>query len=116
MEIVALPLLVTSNTPDVVPHVVSAGDEVKPRRESGPPEGGTKPEGPGMFVATPVPLPELPGNGPAIIVTAEYTGAHADVVAQVVAGPIDAQLNGLEGVAHRVLSYTSAAPKRAATV
>src|SRR5262249_54045118 len=39
---------------------------------------------------------------PAIVVTASYPGANAQVVADSVAAPIEQQVNGLEGVRHLV--------------
>jgi len=86
------------------PRGRKAGDAIKPRRESAPPEK-LKPEDPGVF-ATPSPVPELPGSGPAIVITADYPGATAQAVAEAVAGPIEAKLDGLAGVVHRVLACT----------
>jgi RND family efflux transporter MFP subunit len=81
------------------------GEEVKPRRESAPPETA-KPEVPHLGTAAPRSLPEFPAAGPAVVVNANYAGANSFVVEQIVAGPIEAQLNGLDGVVHRVLACT----------
>jgi len=80
-----------------------AGDEVKPQlikepAAAAPKSNGPRPPGPAR------PLPELPGTGPALVVTATYPGANAHVVEEAVAVPIDAQVNGLEKMTRRVLA------------
>jgi membrane fusion protein, multidrug efflux system len=80
-----------------------AGDEVKPQLVKEPPtaapkSNGPKPPGPAR------PLPELPGTGPALVVTGTYPGANAHAVEETVAAPIDAQVNGLEKMTRRVLA------------
>lgn len=80
-----------------------AGDEVKPRREAAPP-ASTRPEGLRFGTGESRPLPEFPGTGPALVISATYPGANAMTVEQTVAAPIDAQLNGLEGALHRFVA------------
>jgi RND family efflux transporter MFP subunit len=80
-----------------------AGDEVKPQLVKDPPaaapkSNGPRPSGPAR------PLPELPGTGPALVVTATYPGATAQVVEETVAGPIGQELNSMEKVTHHVLA------------
>ena len=50
--------------------------------------------------------PELPGNEPAIVLTAMYPGAGVMEVEAVVAVPLEVQLNGLEGLASQVAVCT----------
>jgi RND family efflux transporter MFP subunit len=85
------------------PRGRKVGDEVKPRE--GEKLSPAKP-GPGG-VSAPRPLPELPVNGPALIVTATYLGANAHVVDETVAGPISQQINGMEGLVHQFASCTN---------
>ncbi len=88
------------------PRDVKAGDEVKPRQTktpSTPPiDAKSRPSG-----ASKGPLPDLPVSGPSVLVTARYPGANAQTVEEVVAGPIERQLNGLEGVLHRFAVCTN---------
>jgi RND family efflux transporter MFP subunit len=81
------------------------GDEVKPRRESAPPET-RKPDVAPLAMPAPRTMPDFPGAGPGIVITASYPGANSAVVEQIVGAPIEAQIDGLEGVIHRVLSCT----------
>jgi RND family efflux transporter MFP subunit len=81
------------------------GDEVKPRRESAPPET-RKPDVAPLAMPAPRPMPDFPGAGPGIVITASYPGANSTVVEQTVGAPIEVQLDGLEGVVHRVLTCT----------
>jgi RND family efflux transporter MFP subunit len=87
------------------PRGLKAGDEVKSRRESAPPET-KKPETPPLATPAPRPMPDFPGAGPGIVITASYPGANSTVVEQTVGAPIEAQLDGLKGVVHRVLCCT----------
>jgi multidrug efflux pump subunit AcrB len=80
------------------------GVEVNPREEKGSPH--KKPVGDGG-AAAPQPLPELPVNGPALIVTAIYPGANAQTVEETVAAPISQQINGMEGLVHQFASCTN---------
>jgi len=50
------------------------------------------------------PLAELPGSGPALVVTTACPGATAQVVEDTVAGPISQELNGMDKVTHHVLA------------
>jgi RND family efflux transporter MFP subunit len=76
-----------------------AGDEVKPQSTKEP---ATKPSGLGESPPSGRPLPDFLGTGPALVVTATYPGANAQVLEETVASPIGAQLNGLEKMTHRV--------------
>jgi RND family efflux transporter MFP subunit len=78
-----------------------AGDEIKPRIEK---ERSPEERGPGT--AAPRPLPELPGTGPALIVTAKYPGANAQEIETTVAPPISEELKGLEGVLQQLVTST----------
>jgi hypothetical protein len=80
-----------------------AGDEIKPQPVKDPPAAAPKSKGP-RPPAPARPLPELPGAGPALVVTTTYPGATAEVVEDTVAGPICQELNGLEKVTHHVLA------------
>jgi RND family efflux transporter MFP subunit len=80
------------------------GEDVRAKPVSDPPAKGPKRDGPGVNAAPPRPLPDFPGAGPAIVVSAAYPGANARVVEESVAGPIDAQITGLEKMTHRVLA------------
>lgn len=80
------------------------GLEVKPRvtpdakPSSKPREGAMTPR--------PRPLPALPGSGPAIIITTVYPGATAQMVEDAVAGPIEKEVNGVEGATQRFVTCT----------
>jgi RND family efflux transporter MFP subunit len=78
-----------------------AGDEVKPRIEKERP-----PEKAGPGTAAPRPLPELPGTGPALVVTAKYPGANAQEIEATIAAPISEELKGLEGVLKQFVTCT----------
>lgn len=77
---------------------LSEGKEVTPVEEKSTPE--KKPAGDGG-VSAPRPLPELPVNGPALIVSTVYPGANAQTVADTVAAPIGVQIAGMEGLIHQ---------------
>jgi hypothetical protein len=85
------------------PARLRAGDVVKPQPAKEP---AAKPNGLGLGSPPARPLPDLPGTGLALIVTATYPGANARVVEDTVAGPIDLQINGLEKLAHRLHACT----------
>ena len=48
---------------------------------------------------------------PTIVVAATYPGANAETVVQSVAQPIEAQVNGVEGMLYICLLYTSPSPR-----
>jgi len=85
------------------PH--HAGEEVKPKREK-PSADRPKPQEPPVGTAAPRPLTEFPAAGPALVITANYPGADSGTVGETVAAPIEAQLDGLDGVLHRVVACT----------
>ena len=79
-----------------------AGQEVKPQPVTDRP---AKPRGLGRTPPRPArPPADFSGPGPALVVTATYPGASAEVVEGTVAGPIGQELNGLEKVTHHVLA------------
>ena len=85
------------------PH--HAGEEVKPKREK-PSADRPKPQEPPVGTAAPRPLTEFPAAGPVLVITANYPGADSGTVGETVAAPIEAQLDGLDGVLHRVVACT----------
>lgn len=60
----------------------------------------------GMLMITQLPLEEYPSiTPPQVVVTATYAGASSDVVADTIAAPVEAQLNGVEDMIY--MSSTS---------
>jgi RND family efflux transporter MFP subunit len=86
------------------PRGRAAGEDVRAKPVNDPPAKDSKPDGPGAVAAPAPPLPDFPGTGPALVVTTTYPGANARVVEDTVAAPIEAQINGLEKMIHRVLA------------
>lgn len=84
---------------------VSEGKEVTPVEEKATPD--KKPGGDGGAF-TPRPLPDIPIQGPALIITANYPGANAHTVEETVAGPISKQIDGMEGLVHQFATCTDA--------
>jgi multidrug efflux system membrane fusion protein len=83
------------------PRGLKAGDEVRPRDKKGTP-ADSKPKGTGPLSGPPRPPAALPGTGPALVVTATYPGANTTVLEDTVAAPIGRQIDGLEGMTHRL--------------
>ena len=83
------------------PRDVKSGDEVKPQQLKTPPgpllNANSRPSGSSKRP----PLPDFPVSGPSVVVTASYPGANARTVEEVVAGPIEKQLDGLDDLLHR---------------
>jgi RND family efflux transporter MFP subunit len=86
------------------PQGRSAGEDVRAKPTADAPSWGPKPEGRGGAAAPARPLPDLPGSGPALVVTATYPGANARTIEDTVARPIETEINGMEKVTHRVLA------------
>ena len=60
----------------------------------------------GILMLTQLPLEEYPSiTPPQVVVTATYAGASSDVVADTIAAPVEAQLNGVEDMIY--MSSTS---------
>ena len=81
------------------------GEEVTPQRDK-PPAEQPKPKEPLVRISAPRPLAEFPAVGPALVITANYPGADSGTLGETVAAPIEAQLDGLDGVLHRVVACT----------
>jgi RND family efflux transporter MFP subunit len=79
------------------------GTEITPKEKK--PSLGKKPGDGG--VSAPRPMPELPINGPALIVTTTYPGADAHTVEETVAGPISKELASMEGLVHQFSTCTN---------
>jgi RND family efflux transporter MFP subunit len=94
------------------PRDVKAGDEVKHREAKTPlgPPLSAKPQAGGTGLRAP--LPDLPVSGPTVVVTARYPGANAQTVKEVVAGPIEKQLDGLDNLLHQFSVCTDAGEMR----
>ena len=60
----------------------------------------------GMLMIMALPLEEYPSiTPPQVVVTATYAGASSDVVADTIAAPVEAQLNGVQDMIY--MSSTS---------
>ena len=56
----------------------------------------------GILMIRSLPLEEYPSiTPPQVVVTATYSGASSDVIESTVAAPIEAQLNGVDGMINR---------------
>ncbi|MBO0697504.1 MAG: efflux RND transporter permease subunit, partial [Zavarzinella sp.] len=76
-----------------------AGEEVRPQPVKEP---AAKAPGLGMRMPAASPPAPFPGSGPALVVTTTYAGATAQTVEEAVAGPIEAQLIGLEKMTRQI--------------